>query len=185
MHGVDPEKIDSFIDQYFVDFNATKALIRILGIDYDQLSEPERQKYRTLGHYYLQHQEVRDELDRRLSEWRAKRRMTRDQFADQLLDAARADVLDFYDEDGRLKPLSEIPPHARRQIASIETEEIYGKDASGAPVVVGVARKVKLWDRRKGEEMWGKWQKMFTDKVEHSGPDGGPQRVDLSIITGS
>jgi phage terminase small subunit len=184
MDHVDPEKIDAFIDEYFVDWNATRALIRVLGLDYDTMAEKDRRNYRSLGHYWLQHQEIRDELDRRLAEWRAARRLSRDAFADQLLDAARADVLDFYTEDGALRPLSEIPPHARRQIASIETEEVWGKDASGAPVVVGYTKKVKLWDRRKGEEMWGRWQKMFTDKVEQSGPDGKPQQVNLSIVVG-
>lgn len=176
MRVVDPAKIERFLDEFFVDFNGSRAVARTIGLDYDQLSKKEREKISSLAGQYLR--KNRDEIDRRLAEWRAQHRMTVEQFGDQLLDATRVDPLDFFDEEGRLTSLADIPPHLRRQIASFEVEEFRNPEGE----VVSRVVKVKFWDRRKAEEMWGKWQKMFTDKVELSGKID--QNVNLSIITG-
>ena len=39
---------------------------------------------------------------------------------------------------------------------------------------VGVTRKVKFWDKPRALELLGKYLKMFTDKFEHTGKNGGP-----------
>lgn len=154
-----------WIDAYFAcNGNATQATV-------DCGFQGSRKQAAQAGWHRLQKAAVREEIDRRLIAWRALHRPTVEQFLDQLLDATRVDPIDYYDENGNMKPLSEIPPAARRQIAAIETEEhVINND-------LVLAKKVKLWDRRASEKMYGQAKKLFTDKVEHSGEGGGPLRV--------
>lgn len=157
--ALDPAQI-AFVSEYeLLGFaNATEAMARVRP-------DLKRASAAAAGCRLLQHPEVREEVERRLALWRARNRLTVEAFGDNLLDALRVDVLDFYDELGNLRPLYEIPMHARRQIASIETVEQIINDE---PVLV---KRVKLWDRRKAEEMWAKWQKMLTDRVDLTSGD--------------
>lgn len=169
------DKETAFVDRYFeCGFNATEAMRSInpgLAAGSD----------RTEGWRMLTRPNVREEIERRLIEWRAKRRMTVDQIGDLLQDFSTVDILDIFTEDGDLKPLSEIPPHARRCIASIEVEEMWEKMFNGKNEQVGTIKKVKLVDKRGAAELLGKYKKMFTDKVAIEGADGGPVRIAVSI----
>lgn len=78
---------------------------------------------------------------------------------------ALVDVADIFDEQGRLKPLKEIPVDARRAIAGIETDELFG-GAGENRIELGQTRKLKFWDKPKALELLGKHLKLFTDKVE-------------------
>lgn len=40
--------------------------------------------------------------------------------------------------------------------------------------MAGVSKKFKLYDKLKGLELLGKYHKMFNERVEHTGADGGP-----------
>lgn len=170
----------AWVDAYFESFNATEASVQVYG-PYDR-----RDSARTHGWRMLQRQAIKDEVEIRLRSWRAARRMTVEEFGDQLADAVKTDIQDFFEEDGQLKPLSEMPPHARKQIASIEFEtdkvKVGTHPITDEPIyeVVRIP-KIKLWDRRKAEELWGKWKKMYTDKVDVGGQEGNPVRVAFSI----
>lgn len=135
----------------------------------------------------LQRPHIKAEVERRHKLARASLRMSVEEFGDLLLEASTVDPLDYYNEDGTLKPLSEIPLGARRQIASIEPVEVeivtkVGKGKSAhTEMRTEIRHKLKLWDLRKAQELWGKWKKMYTDKVEASGADGGPLVVSINI----
>lgn len=172
-------KDQAFIDEYFANgFNATQALIAIQPKDHyiDRLSAT------SAAWQFIQRADIKEEINRRLVEWRVQHQLTVDQFGQQLQDALHVDLVDFFDEDGALKPLIDIPPHARRQISSIEFEQIRTFNPITDEWDVRLVPKIKLWDRRRAEELWGKWKKMYTDKVEAGGPDGGPVRVAFTIV---
>jgi phage terminase small subunit len=169
------EKEIMFVDLYFENgFNATQAVLSISP-------HLQNNSARTEGWKLLTKRDVRDEIDKRMSDWRAKRRMTIEQIGDLLQDFATVDVLDIFTEDGDLKPLSEIPPSARRCIASIEVEEVWGAFFGDKNEQVGTLKKIKLVDKKGTAELLGKYKKMFTDKVEVGGADGGPLRISVSI----
>lgn len=168
-----------FIDLYFANgFNATQALIDLHGEGH----YADRASATSMAYQILQRTEVKAEVDRRYIEWRARNQLTIEQFGQQLQDAIHVDVVDFFYPSGEMKPLIDIPPHARKQISSIEFEEIRVQNPITDEWEVTVRPKLKLWDRRRAEELWGKWKKMYTDKVEAGGPDGGPVRVSFSIV---
>jgi phage terminase small subunit len=142
----------SFIDAYFAcGFNATEA--------YQQVRpDLKRSSASSCGWAELQRADVKEEVQRRLAEWRAQRRFTVEEIKDHLSDSMRVEVMDFYDTDGNLRPFHEMPPHARAQIKSITSEEsILG---------TGVKRKLEFYDKTKQMELLGKALKMFTEKLD-------------------
>lgn len=158
----------TFVDLYFeVGFNATEAF---LGAN----PGVQRITARSEGCRMLKRPVVRDEIERRMKEFRAKRRMTVEQIADLLQDFAEVDVLDLFTEEGMLLPLSEMTPAARRCIASIETEE---RMIGGEMTEV---RRIKLVDRKGAAELLGKYKKMFTENVDLTS-GGKPLKVAVSI----
>lgn len=162
-----------FIDEYVINgCNATQAWIA---------THPKAKinSARTEGWRMLQKPDVREEIDRRLAERRARNKLTVEHIENLLRDFAEVDVLDIFTEDGDLKPLSEIPPHARRAIASIEVKEVW--EGRGDAAECYKVKSIKLVDKRGSAELLGKYKKMFTDKVEVGGADGGPLRISVAI----
>lgn len=82
-----------------------------------------------------------------------------------LLNISKADLADAFEEDGKtLKNIHKIPKRLRLALAGIDIEEIREDGA-----FIGYAKKIKLNSREKALENLGRYLKIFTDKVEHSG----------------
>lgn len=79
----------------------------------------------------------------------------------ELLRIARVDVRDAFEDDGRLKKLSEMSEDTRRAISGIDIEDATTKR--------GAIHKLRFWDKPRALELLGKNLKLWTDKVEHSG----------------
>ena len=81
-----------------------------------------------------------------------------DRILRELLAGAHLDPIDLFDDHGNLKPLSEIPAHARRTITGIDFYT-QGRGDEAQPVC-----KLKLMDKAKCLELLGKYKAMWTDK---------------------
>lgn len=79
----------------------------------------------------------------------------------QLRDLVSMDISEAYDETGKLLPIRQMPEAIRRVIIAIETQE----SLDGGTTM----KRVRFADSTKAVELLGKYRKMFTDKVEHSG----------------
>lgn len=86
----------------------------------------------------------------------------------ELESLALVDIRRAYDEHGALLPVGEIPEDVARCIVSMETVEVTEK-VDGEEVVVGQVRKVKVTDKLKGIELYGKNLRMFVDQHEVGG----------------
>lgn len=89
---------------------------------------------------------------------------------------AFSDPGDAYDENGRLLPMDQMPPHIRRAIAGVEVEELFegrGQDRER----IGDLVKVKWWNKPQTLEMLGRHLKMFTDKLEIEGLDALAEKL--------
>jgi phage terminase small subunit len=143
-----------FVDEYMIDYNGTFAAQRA-GFQF-----PRRSAW-----HLLQKRDIREEIDRRCAEHRARSVLTHETIAGMLLDLATVEPLDIWDEDGNMRPLQDIPPHARRAIKSIKRVE-------KEHVITGqleVKMEIELWDKKGAIELLGKYKKMFTDKIELGG----------------
>lgn len=85
----------------------------------------------------------------------------------ELRSLALFDLRDIYDESSNLKPIHEWPAHARAAVAGIETNELF-QGRGDEREMIGLVKKVKLWDKTKAIEQLGKNQKLFVDRVEET-----------------
>lgn len=156
-----------FIKEYLKDLNATKAAI---AAGYPKKTAG------AIGTENLQKPMIaaalKLELDKRFTAADVKI----DTVLRELYSLATCDVSEAYDENGYLKPIHEIPLQVRRAIAGVETVEEYAT-IDGKKECIGTTKKLKFWDKNKSLESLGRYLKLFVDRLEKSGPDGGPQVV--------
>lgn len=89
-------------------------------------------------------------------------------------DIADVDVRDMYDKDGQLLAVKDLPADVARSVQAF--------DESYNPETGTTTKKLKLNDRLRGADMLGKSVGMFKDRVELTGPKGGPiQTEELSM----
>jgi phage terminase small subunit len=93
----------------------------------------------------------------------------------RLIELADVDISKAFDENGQLLPLHQMPVSLRRAIAAVETQQV-GRDNS---VTV---KKIRFWDKTKALELIGRHLKMFTDKVEATGPNGEPLQAPQVVV---
>jgi phage terminase small subunit len=82
------------------------------------------------------------------------------------------DIRKLYNEDGSLKPITELDDQTAGAICGIEVEEAYQHFGAGQAKPTGILKKIKIADRGINLERLGRYHKLFTDKVEVSGLDG-------------
>ena len=148
-----------FVEEYLVDLNATQAAIRAKYSEntagsqaFDLLKKPEIQAA------------IQAEMDKRSK----RTNITADNVLKELMRIATADLSGAYDEQGRLKPIHEIPEDTRRAMSGVKVfEEFEGFGADR--VKIGEVREVKFWDKPKSLEILARHLKLLTDKVEVSG----------------
>ncbi|MDH5602153.1 MAG: terminase small subunit [Gammaproteobacteria bacterium] len=97
--------------------------------------------------------------------------ITEARIVEELACMAFLDPGEYYEEDGSLKKIHEMPERARRALQGLESTEVIlgsGEDAS-----VAINKKVKYSDKKPSLELLMKWKGMLKEKVEHSGSVGG------------
>lgn len=85
-----------------------------------------------------------------------------------------ADIRKMFTDEGHLRRIEELDDDAAACLSAVEviTRRVPGSDRDD-PEYENVS-KIKLWDKRAALVDIGKHLGMFTEKVEHSGPNGGP-----------
>ena len=147
-----------FARQYLIDLNATQAAIRA-GYSRKYASET--------GRKILKRQDIATMI-RKDMEKRAKRlEITADMLLQEIAKLAFSDVRRIFDDQGRLLPVSQLPPDVAASVSSVKvvTSSIPRTD----PVEVVHTSEIKFWDKKGALELLGKHLKLFTDKLEHSG----------------
>lgn len=149
------DKESQYIEEYMIDLNGTAAARRA-GYSPDSA--------RSISHSMQTRPHVREEIERRLAERRARAAITTAHVENWIRDVTELDILDLVDEEGNVRPLDQIPVHARRAIRkvtrTVKDDPIYGDQVTVC---------LELWDRLKAIEMYGKYKKMFTDKIDLNG----------------
>ena len=78
---------------------------------------------------------------------------------------AYSDIRAFLDDAGNIKPVSDWPDGAALAVSSIEAEEIFDGHGKGRQLI-GILRKIKLWDKPKALEMLGRHKSLFHDRLD-------------------
>lgn len=158
------EKQKMFCKEYLIDLNATQAAIRAgysersaKEIGCENLTKPNIQLYI---------QQLMDKRSNRLE-------ITADKVLQEIAKLAFGNVKNLYDESGKLKKIEDIEEEVAATIQEVYHEEI------GDAVV---KRKYKTADKKASLELLGKYLKLFSDKIELTGKDGGPIKTESTNI---
>lgn len=95
-----------------------------------------------------------------------------------------SDIRKLFTPGGNLRPVHDLDDDAAACLSSIEV--VTKKVPGGEEAEVEHVAKLKLWDKRAALVDIGKHLGMFTERVEHTGKDGGPIEIgdtDLARLT--
>jgi len=136
-----------FVVEYLKDLNATQAAIRA---GYSEKTA------RQQGTRLLSKAVIAEAIATGVAKRSERVKLDADFLLQRLADELFADIADIYNDDGSLKPIREWPLVWRTGlVAGIEVEEIWeGQGEERAQV--GVLRKVKISDRVKRLDLFGK-----------------------------
>jgi phage terminase small subunit len=156
-----------FVLEYLKDYNATQAMIRCGH-------QGTHRSAQQAGWERLNKPEVRAEIDRLDAEKQGDLKTSAKDIERMLSELASVDLHDIFTADGDVKPLTEMPPRARRAIAGIEVEIAHDREGNE----IGRTKKIKLWDKKGALELLGRYRRMFTDRVE---VEGQAAKVEIQI----
>lgn len=160
-------KQERFVSEFMLDLNATQAAIRAgysaktaRQAGTENLSKP------AIAEAVAAAQAARVQRTQVDADWVLRR----------LHGEAMADLAEIFDDQGRLRQVSDWPDAWRRGlVVGIESFEEY-EGRGEERTAVGMVRKIKLSDRVKHVELIGRHVdvRAFVTRHEHTGKDGGP-----------
>lgn len=163
------ERRKRFVEEYLKDFDAAKAAVRA-GYSSKSQKGPEVEGFRLLSDVRVQAL-----LRERMAQQAANTDFTPEDCLRELAWVARADLRAMYDEHGRLKRPEEWPEELARAVAGMDVVVRASTGAGdGDEGELIEVRKIKRWDKLKAIDMLMRYHGMFKDKMELTGPDGGP-----------
>lgn len=152
---------ERFVQEYLIDLNATQAAIRA-GYS---AKTAEVQGPRLLGNVRVS-SAIADATDARAR----RTQITQDRVLQELGRIAFFDIRRLYNDDGTLKSPHELDDDAAAVLSAIEvTESLVGDDAK-----LTSTKKAKVFDKGNALTLAMRHLGMLKDKIEHSGPNGGP-----------
>lgn len=153
-----------FCEEYVIDTNAKRAA---LAAGYAERSA-EAQSSRL-----LRNDKVANEIQRLMNARSKRTEITADKVLQELAGIAFANAGELFDDDGNMRPLSEIAD--KTVIAEVQ------KRTTKAGTVT---QSLKMYDKLRALELLGKHLVLFTDKVDHStnGKDMPPAQTTILQI---
>lgn len=143
--------------EYLKDMNATRAAV---SAGYSKKTAE------SAGSRLLRNVKVSAQIEKKTGERCQKLDISADRVLAELARLAFHDPRRFFDADGRIRPITELDNETAMAVAGIETmHKVVGDEEDGCVVVT----KIKLADKGINLERLGRYLKLFTDKVEHSG----------------
>ena len=150
-----------FAAEYVIDLNASAAAVRA---GYAESGA------RMAASRCLRDSAVRAEIDRLISERSRRTSITADAVLSELHRLAFADVRKLFDEEGRLRPVHELPDDVAAAIASIEVGT--ARRPGGESEDVEYTSKIKLWDKRSSLELLAKHLRLLGESNVKLQADG-------------
>ena len=157
------ERMKLFVLEYRKDFNASRAAI---AVGYAKGRAKQR------GCELLQREDVQTLLREAQERVLATARKTEDDILRELEHVAFLDIGEAFGETGDLLPMVEVngkrmPERVRRAISGMDVEELF-EGSGDERRQSGIVRKVKLSDKLRALEMYGKHIGMFKTDVRLS-----------------
>lgn len=158
------DKQQRFAAEYLKDCNATQAAIRA--------GYSEKTAY-SQGQRLLKHVEIQQLVQQRAAKVIERAEFNAEQVVRQLERMVTFDPRKLFHQDGRPKAITELDDDTAMVIQGLDVQEQF-EGSGDERQFVGYVKKYKLTDRlgavNTALKMFGK----LTEKVEHTGKDGGP-----------
>ncbi len=87
---------------------------------------------------------------------------------DELQHIAFSDIRECYNADGSIKSPTQWPESVARALSAFELEELFAND-NDERIMIGYAKKIKMYDKIKALELIGKEKGMFVNKLKVEG----------------
>ena len=160
------DKEHRFCVEYSVNDNATRAYQRTYKGSYHTA--------RTEGAKLLAKPCIRQEIDELKTARNKRLAIDADDIIRKFKILSDYDAADFYDDDGRLRPLSELDPDLRFVIGGIDvSESITGEEGDG----ISRLMKIKLPDKNAALTALAKHLMLFEPKVKEENADNWNERL--------
>lgn len=164
-------KQEEFVRQYLVDLNATAAYRRAGYTARGNSAEVNAARL-------LRNAQVAAAIDKAMAERAARTEVNADRILSELAKIAFFDVRKALNDDGSLKPISELDRETSAALMSLDVIQL-GKGEGG------VIRKVRLADKLRALELIGKHLGMFREREEINGCTENPLAVLIRQVQGS
>lgn len=154
-----------FVQEYLVDLNGGKAYKRA-GYTCTDKSAAE------MASKLLQTKLVKAAIDRALSMRMERMQITQDRVLAEYAKIAFLDPRRFFNKDGTLMAVHEMPEDVAATLSGIDLVSLVAGEGSEGNITTA---KIKFSDKKAALDSIAKHLGMFTDKMEVTGKDGGPQ----------
>jgi len=149
-----------FVEEYLLDLNATQAAIRA-GYKPSQA--------RFIGCENLTKPNIAEAIQVQMEARSKRTEISQDRVLQEYAKLAFLDPRKFYNEQGQLIPIHELPEEVAAAIAGMDVvTERNGQDADGNPEFATV-RKIKIADKKGALDSVARHLGMFNDKLNLSG----------------
>ncbi|PYU18701.1 MAG: terminase small subunit [Acidobacteria bacterium] len=146
-----------FIAEYLINPNATKAAI---AAGYSKKTAE------VAGSRLLRNVKVSQALAKKSNALYADLEISARKVLQGIAQLAYFDPRKLFDEDGRLKPITELNDVTAMAVYGIDVQSLYSHFGKGQAQEIGTISKIKLADRGLNLERLGRHLKLFTDRVE-------------------
>lgn len=126
----------------------------------------------------LRNAQVAEAIEKAMAERAARTEISADRVLRELSKVAFFDVRKTFNNNGSIKPISELDDDTAAALVSLDVVELGGDEGC-------VIRKVRLADKLRALELIGKHLGMFRDRLEVSGNAQNPLQLLIQRIQGS
>ncbi len=156
------EKEERFCQSYIIHLNLRKAT------EDAGYKPPDRRN----GFEIFQRERVQNRIQELMDKRSERTQIAADNVLNELAKIGFSDLSKAFDENGNLKHVQDIPEDTLSAISNVKvTTQKDGEE-------VLYVKEIKFWDKMAALEKIGKHLKLFTEKHEHTGKDGGPIQVE-------
>lgn len=164
-------KQEEFVRQYLLDLNAAAAYRRAGYTARGNAGEVN-------GVRLLRNAKVAAAIDKAMGERSTRIAITQDRVARELAKIAFFDIRDALNDDGSIKPISQLDGDATAALASLDVVELRGEQG-------GVIRRIRLADKLRALELLCRHLGMFRERVEMAGDKENPLTLLIRQVQGS
>jgi phage terminase small subunit len=155
-----------FVGEYLTDKNGSRAYMAVFKTKNPRAAA-------AMASRLLTKPRVKAYLDLKLKEQEEALGFTAQDVLRKLWAVSDVDLQQLLKADGSVKPVSEWPKGYGKLLAGIKIDELFegaGRDREQ----IGFTKEIKLEGRTGALTQLGRYFKLFTDKSEIAGKDGGP-----------